>query len=313
MKKIAIIGAGITGLYLAQKLSQKGYEIFLFEKKNKIGGKICSGLYSERILNFIPDVKNFIQNKIDFALINFPKKTIKLSFKKKFFVIDRKKLDSFLFSKLNKRKVKVFLNYNFQKIPHGFFRIIGTDGADSSIRKLLGLKEPKFYFSKIGYFKKRDFSNYVEIWPHKKNGFIWKIPKKEVVEFGILGDQKKAKIVNKIFEKFLKKTRIKLIQEKGGKVAEGFILSGKENITLCGEASGIVKPWSGGGVIWSLKSAEILLNTFPNFLRYKKEMKRFFLPKIYFSKGIKKIVYFFGFKFPFLLPKKIEIENDFLI
>lgn len=38
--KVAIIGSGISGLYLAYKLKQKGYDIDIYEKNNHIGGRI---------------------------------------------------------------------------------------------------------------------------------------------------------------------------------------------------------------------------------------------------------------------------------
>ena len=34
--RVAIVGAGITGLYLAWKLSEKGYQVTVFEKREKI-------------------------------------------------------------------------------------------------------------------------------------------------------------------------------------------------------------------------------------------------------------------------------------
>ena len=37
-KKIAIIGAGITGLTLAKYLSKKNYDISIYEKSSEIGG-----------------------------------------------------------------------------------------------------------------------------------------------------------------------------------------------------------------------------------------------------------------------------------
>ena len=52
--KVAIVGAGINGLYLAWKLSGMGHEVSVFEKRNKIGKEVCSGLFSERILDFFP-------------------------------------------------------------------------------------------------------------------------------------------------------------------------------------------------------------------------------------------------------------------
>jgi len=96
-------------------------------------------------------------------------------------------------------------------------------------------------------------------------------------------------------------------------IPQGLMIPESEKITLCGDAAGLTKPWSGGGVIWGLTSAEILLKNFPDFLKYQKEMKKTFLPKIIFSKIATKIVYLLGFNFPWILPKNVKIESDFLI
>ena len=78
--KVAIVGAGITGLYLTKKLSEKKVNVTVFEKENGISKKACSGLVSERILDFLSEAEKLIENKIDFSLIHFPKKTIKVYF-----------------------------------------------------------------------------------------------------------------------------------------------------------------------------------------------------------------------------------------
>ncbi len=95
-------------------------------------------------------------------------------------------------------------------------------------------------------------------------------------------------------------------------VPQGFIVPKNSSTTLCGDAAGLTKPWSGGGVIWGLMAAEILLKNFPDFLKYKNRLKRIFLPRIIISKIGTKMVYFLGFNFPWLLPKNIKIEGDFL-
>lgn len=314
MKKInlAIIGAGITGLYLAWKLSEKGEKVTIFEKKDSIGKISCSGLFSERILDFIPESKNLIKNKIDYCLIKFPKKTIKIKFSKKFFVISHFQLDNLVAKLSQKSGVKIILNENFTKEDsvrlNEFDKVIGCDGANSIIRKFLNLKEPNYYLGIQGFIKKEDSSNFVETWP-TKNGFLWKIPKGEEIEYGIIEKPEKAKI---IFEEFLKKNNLFLEKINSALIPQNLIILKNKKFILCGDAAGLVKPWSGGGVIWSLTAANLILKNFPDFLKGQKEIKKFFLLRFIMSKIIKKVVYFLGFNFPWILPKEYKIESDFL-
>ncbi len=307
--KVAIVGAGTTGLYLATKLSEMGHDVFLFEKRDKIGREVCSGLFSERILDFFPEIKNLVLNEIKYCLIHFPKKTIKLNFKKKFLVIDHWRLDQKITKLAKETGVKIFLGKKINQIPEGFDKIIGCDGANSTIRKLLGLKNPVFYLGIQGFLKQKDNSNFVETWPTKE-GFLWKIPRGDKVEWGIM---EKAEIAWMIFENFFKEKKLKLEKIRSALIPQGLILPKNDKITLCGDAIGLTKPWSGGGVIWSLIAANFLLKNFPDFLKYKKEVEKFFLPKIIFSKLLKKIIYYLAFKLPFLFPNEIKIDNDFLI
>jgi flavin-dependent dehydrogenase len=337
--KIAIIGAGICGLYLAWKLAEKGEEVIVFEKKEKIGKEACSGLFSERILDFIPSFQKLIQNKIDFCLIHFPKKTLKIQFSKPFFVMDHAKLDRLVADLAEKSGAKIILNHSVNSLPEGFDRIIGCDGAMSQVRKILGLKDPQFRLGIQGFVREKNSSDYVETWPtyngftlrpfsEKGAGFIWKIPRGLETEYGIIEKPKKARI---IFEEFLRgnnlspspakrdevgdetKSQRPLERINSALVPQGLIIPSNSSITLCGDASGLTKPWSGGGVIWGLLAADLLLKDFPDFLKYKNRMKKFFLPKIIFSKIATKKVYFLGSKIPWLLPKVVKIEGDFLV
>lgn len=40
IKEIIVIGGGISGLYSAKKLTNKGYKVSLYEKNNRLGGNI---------------------------------------------------------------------------------------------------------------------------------------------------------------------------------------------------------------------------------------------------------------------------------
>ena len=338
--KTAIVGAGICGLYLAWKLSQKGYNVTVFEKKEKIGKQACSRLFSERILEFIPESKKLIQNQIDSVLIHFPRRTIRIKFSKRFLVMSHFELDNLVAGLAAASGAKIILNHSVNSLPEGFGRVIGCDGPNSVIRKSLGLGNPAFRLAIQGFIpvkedkssfppftaarvkedysntkdlsevKKKEFSSsFVETWP-VKNGFIWKIPRGKETEYGAIGNSREVKI---IFEDFLKKNNLQLDRMASAVVPQGLLISPDSSIALCGDAAGLAKPWSGGGVIWGLISSEILLKNFPDFLKYQKELKRFFLPKIILSGIATKMAYFLGLNLPWFLPKNVRIEGDFLL
>jgi len=308
--KTAIVGAGICGLYLAWKLSQKGYNVTVFEKKEKIGKQACSGLFSERILEFIPESKKLIQNQIDSVLIHFPRRTIRIKFSKRFLVMSHFELDNLVANLAAASGAKIILNHSVNSLPEGFGRVIGCDGPNSVIRKSLGLGNPAFRLAIQGFIPvKEDNSDFVETWP-VKNGFIWKIPRGKETEYGAIGNPREVKI---IFEDFLKKNNLQLDRMASAVVPQGLLISPDSSVALCGDAAGLAKPWSGGGVIWGLISSEILLKNFPDFLKYQKELKRFFLPKIILSGIATKMAYFLGLNLPWFLPKNVRIEGDFLL
>ncbi len=310
-QNIAIIGAGLTGLYLAWQLSQAGHKVTIFEKKSKIGEKVCSSLISERLKNFIPFDQSLIENKINSCLIHFPKKIVTLNFKPAHFAINRRKLTELLFSLVKKTGAEILFNQKINDIPSCFDKVIGCDGALSKIRENLSLPQPSFRLGLQFFLPIQNSSNYVKTWPIKE-GFFWKIPRGPQTEYGALGPLNSIK---EDFKRFCHNQKISFNQSelKSALIPLGLILPKDENITLCGDAAGLTKPWSGGGIIWSLIAANILMKNFPDFKRYHREAKIFFGPKILFGKLSKILVYFGGENFPFLMPKRVSVDNDFLL
>ena len=319
--KVAIVGAGTIGLYLGWKLAERGHKVSLFERKSKVGEKPCTTLVSERLKDFFPLNKSIITNKISSYIIHFPKKDITLNLKIPYLVINQKGLDESLLEFGQKVGIQIEFNKPIDKIPEGFDKIIGCDGALSKIRECLFL--PKPHFSQGIFFRvsHQDFSSQVETWPLNPeaeqarygagSGFLWKIPRGEEIEYGGIG---KIDLIRKEFEKFCQKQKRNFLKTelKASLIPQGGLVIPKtKNITLCGDSMGLTKPWSGGGIIWGLKSADILLKNFPDFQKYHREVKRFFKWKIAKGKLLNSSVYFWGNNFPFVLPGEVNWDNDF--
>ena len=316
--KIGIVGAGINGTYLAWKLS-KDHDVTLFEKKKKIGKDVCSGLVSARLWKFIPKTKKLILNTIDGAVLHFPKKDVFFNFFPDMLVLNRKGLDTYIASLAKKNGTKVILGTEVKKIyhvkgmrpqisvggkVHEFDYLIGSDGYFSVVRDSIGIKAPDYRLGIYTYVNKKSDSNKVDIYPIE-DGFSWIIPRKKNLEYGMLA---KPKIARKIF----KKNKVKPKKIYSYVVPRGLTHAEKGRIALCGDVIGLTKPWSGGGILWSLTADDILIKNFPNFKKYNEKLEDYFEPKIFFSKLIERTGRFLGNNIPRLAPNELYFDGDWI-
>jgi len=312
--KIAIIGAGACGLYLAKNLARQKNQITVFEKRRTIGKACCSGLFSARLFNFVPEAAALTTNRINSAVINFGKKQVKLRFGQPFFVIEHAQLDLLLAALATRTGANIRVGQAIDSgkidiIHQEYDRVIGCDGALSAVRQYLKLPHPGFMLGIQGFEKKHDHSDFVETWA-TKDGFLWKIPRGEDIEWGIM---EKTELARRLFDDFVAKRNLEIENLKSAIIPQGLVIPKNERITLCGDASGLTKPWSGGGVVWNLTQADILLKNFPNFLQYRKDALRFFSLRVVLGKFAKSAAYAAGYKLPWLLPGNFQLDGDFLV
>ncbi len=308
--KIAIIGCGITGSYLGWRLRGLGHDVTIFEKRAEIGKAVCSGLISERLWQFIPEKPDLVEHSVEYANVHFSNWTGRLKFKQKMLLMSHAELDRYVAGLAEKAGVKIVLNHKIDELPTIFDRVIGTDGVLSITRKLLGLKEPHFRTGLQFFVSEKNNSDSVDTWP-TQNGFFWKIPRGSRVEYGIMEEQKVAR---ELLDEFCEKLKVKIDGLQAWPIPSGMIVSNNPQVTLCGgDSCGLTKPWSGGGVIWSLTAANILLRNFPDFNAYHKELKRFFGWQLFKTRAITKLGYLLGNYAPWALPKEREIDSDFIL
>jgi len=132
MKNIAIIGAGISGLYLANLFkNNEDYKVTIYEKKNLIqireGYGIQLSVNSVELLNqigfnYLTDEEKFNPKKIDFYEIKNSKKICELEISKfntencKYTTLKRSKLLQFLMDGLGDEIIKY--NYSINQIEY---------------------------------------------------------------------------------------------------------------------------------------------------------------------------------------------------
>jgi len=320
--KIGIVGCGINGAYLAWRLA-KEHDVVVFEKNKTIGEKACSGLVSERIWDFIPKNKKIVQNVIDEAIVHFPKKDIKLKFHPKMLVLNRKKLDKYVAKLAEENGAQINFNSQVKRLYYlkytkpqvsvsgnvfEFDYLIGCDGFSSIVRKTIGVPDPKFCLGIYTYLNKKSKSNKVDVYP-LKNGFAWIIPRGSKIEYGI---SENVNLAKKEFQKFCKTKRIKPRKIYSSIIPEALVQAEAGRIALSGDAIGLIKPLSLGGILWGMIADNILVKSFPDFEKYDHKLRDFFEPKILFSRIGDKIGRFFGYKIPWLLPDEIYFDSDWI-
>ena len=323
--RIAVIGAGPIGSWLAGHLANRDEDVTLIERKSHPGGKACSGLVSERIWDFIPKKADLVENKINEIAIHFPKKTIEVKFKQRMLALDREKLDAqiaclagkagaraafgstFICLQKPGKTIRVSWRRNGKTCLEAFDRLIGCDGALSSVRRSLGLPEPRYRTGLQCFQPVRDSSHTAEAWP-TRGGFFWRIPRGKKVEWGLFETCQRARGMWSLFSD---KNNLAGLAVQSAIIPEDAITTGNDKVALCGDAAGLTKPWSGGGLIWGLTSAKLLLDSWPDFGSYESAIRGKFGSRILLGRMAARSVNVIGKCLPWVLPR--SFDSDWLL
>lgn len=278
MYDVIISGAGPSGSYLSYLLSKNGYKVLQLEEHKEIGKPVeCTGLVSERVFKYVNSGSKV--NEVHGANVFFPNgKNIHISKGEKTIVMYRDEFDKDVSAmaigsgsdtRINARVLDAKVNDFYGEVKYreqGEIKyakagiIVGADGANSKIRNALNYERPKKIISTYQvdssfHLDDQDDVN-VFIGSENSRGFFgWAVPSGEITRIGVGVDHVTAiKYFRNINKKF---NRSQILGINAGPIPINYLKKTYGNRSLLlGDAAGIVKPLSGGGIYTGIISAK---------------------------------------------------------
>ncbi len=259
-----VVGAGPAGSNISYELSRKGFRVKIIDLKERIGiPNHCSGLVDRRVVDMVGE--DLVVGKPASAEVTTPLGSFTLK-SDRMRVIDRVALDVKLadmaqsegaelalrtslteFHQSGGRTVSLLKSRKgYEKVESRF--IIGADGPASTVRRGLGIRSPRL-LSSIQYDVARK-SEEVKIYLDRTRTpdfFSWEVPNGDEVEIGASG-ARSEEVVRGIAGSE------RVIRKRGGLIPLGPTELGKGGGFLIGDAAGLSKATTGGGLYAALNS-----------------------------------------------------------
>lgn len=298
---VVIVGSGPSGISSAINLLKNNINCCLVDKKAFPRNKLCGGLLTKKTIDLISSISSDINlnsaysNKTNNINIFYRDKIItNINTKEYFYLTDRLYFDNLLlnyYKSMNGKYIERFnvigidkckkeiISYEGNKIKYKY--LIAADGANSIIRKII---VPNYKIN--GFCLEVDIdnkNNHKDIQIHfglLRKGYGWVFPKKDHLTIGIGSFFDKKIDYKSILYDYFKLLNInsKDVIIKGHFIPLGKYLSNPidtiNDIFFVGDAAGLVDPFTGEGLYFSLLSGIFSSNTIIENIK-KNDIKKY--------------------------------------
>ena len=286
MYDFAVVGLGPPGAQFARRAAEAGYDVVGFER-GRVGEPLaCSGHVSRDIWDYLPDDAraDLLQNEITGARFRLggPNATPYPFYKTDPIsnVIDRVGLDRTLAdladsagATIKEEHVVTDVEEHAHSVevsvtgPDGAETleskiVVGADGPRSTVRRLLGLPDPEELLSGVlVHTAAPDEGDFVDVHLTVPTFFAWRIPRGPAgVEFGLAAppEYDTTDRLDHLLEAY--------DVEADARFAGTIPIGPPETVTsrrsfLLGDAAAQTKPFTGGGILYGLRAADIAAET----------------------------------------------------
>lgn len=287
MYDFIVVGAGPPGSRFAYQTARAGHDVLLLEK-GTIGEPLaCSGHVSTDIWGYLPEEAQteLLQNEISGARFHtgsansraypfYKDETIS-------HVIDRVQLDKQLAQRAQDAGADVRESHNVTNVVEyeshvdvtavtgrgqsetfSAHLVAGCDGPTSRVRRAAELPEPdELLHGVLAFSDEVDAGNYVDVHLTAPSFFAWRIPRGDAgVEYGVAAPPSTG--VSELFTDLTSAYNVTSTHRCSGTIPIGPPESvTTDRIFLIGDAAAQTKPFTGGGILYSLTAADIAAKT----------------------------------------------------
>ncbi len=291
--RVSIIGAGPSGSYAGFLLAKQGHDVTIYEDHAVIGKPIaCTGIVTKALFDVIDYDKSYVINELDGVDVVSPgDENVHIPLKE--YVICRHKFDNFVADKARSAGAKIELNHRYVgrecntlvfKVNGETVRketdiLIGADGPMSRVAATAGIgnKNP-FWVGMQATVKAKFDPRAFTVWFRNDIApgfFAWSVPENETlsrVGVAVTNDKNCAQC----FQGLMKMVGGEIVDRQGAPIPiyNPKSIIEKGNTYLVGDAAGLVKDTTGGGIITGMLSSKILAESLESGTSYSKNVRK---------------------------------------
>lgn len=286
MYDVVIVGAGVTGSYIAYSLASLGYRVAVFEEHERIGEPVqCTGLVGAECLERFPLFEGTVIAEVRSARLLSPsRREIRLwRDNVQAYIVDRAAFDRALAEKAQGQGAHYLLSSRVRDIAvwNDGVRIetesyeafeaksaVIASGFGSKIPQRLGLGKVSDFSGGAQAEVNIDAQSEIEVYFDQgvaPGFFAWFVPTAEQKALvGLFSRSNPGGHLRDLLSALFQQGRIASPEAKityGGIPLKPLPKTYRERVIVVGDAAGQVKPTTGGGVYYGLLCAEVAADT----------------------------------------------------